>query len=149
PVRADPTLKVLLPADAQNLATASDQLDPLSKAASDSHTLLGERYRVIDTLGSGGMGTVYKVHDQQLNKEFAVKLLRSDLAKDEVSIKRFTNEIEAASQLTHVNLVGLYTHGVSTDGSPYFLMDCIDGVSLADILKKERKLSSQRALGIF
>jgi len=109
----------------------------------------GDDLKIVGVIGVGGMGTVYKVHDEILQKDFAIKKLRPELALDKANVLRFTNEIEAAKQFTHTNLVSVYRHGVSKDGSPYFLMDCIEGQSLADMLKGGSKLEIKRAIDIF
>lgn len=123
--------------------------DEVTSSEQKSDKEFGNNYKVLGILGTGGMGTVYRVRDEALQKDFAIKKLRPELISDEVNLKRFTNEIEAAGQFTHPNLVGVYKHGMSKDGSPYFLMDCIEGKSLAELLKEQRKLSVHQALDIF
>lgn len=110
---------------------------------------LGDRYEVIDVLGSGGMGTVYKVKDKALDKEFAVKVLNESLVQDKLSVKRFEQEAHAASNLTHANLAAVYEYGVSKAGAPFLVMDYLGGNTLEQLLKQEGYLDVSRALDLF
>ncbi|MBL0185115.1 MAG: protein kinase [Candidatus Obscuribacter sp.] len=110
---------------------------------------LGERYEVLGLVGSGGMGTVWKVFDKELNETFAIKVLNPDLVADETANKRFQKEAKLASELTHANIAAIFGPGTDTHGRPYIIMRYVDGESLADILKRESKLSEERALDIF
>ena len=110
---------------------------------------LGERYEVLSQVGQGGMGAVYKVRDKALGKEFAVKVMNPNLVQDKVSVKRFEQEAEAAKSLTHANLAAVYGFGVSKTGSPYLVMDYLDGLTLEKTLKEEGFLDVTRALDIF
>jgi serine/threonine protein kinase len=100
-------------------------------------------------VGSGGMGTVWKVFDKELNETFAIKVLNPDLVADETANKRFQKEAKLASELTHANIAAIFGPGTDTHGRPYIIMRYVDGESLADILKRESKLSEERALDIF
>lgn len=111
-------------------------------------TDINERYETLSILGSGGMGTVYRVRDKTLDKIFALKVLRPELADDREAVVRFKQEISAAQNLSHPNLVSVYDWGLSTEGSPYFVMDYVEGRSLADIIKSEKNLGLQRCLDL-
>ncbi len=110
---------------------------------------LDDRYEVICRLGEGGMGNVYKVMDKMLDKVFAIKILRSDLAKDRNVVSRFKQEALAASRLTHVNLASVYSSGESKSGAPYLVMDFLEGESLDETLKKSGHLEPAKAISIF
>lgn len=110
---------------------------------------LEERYEVLCRIGEGGMGNVYKVMDKMLNKVFAIKVLRSDLAKDRNVVSRFKQEALAASRLTHVNLASVYSSGESRTGAPYLVMDFLEGPSLEQLLKKDGHLEPKKALNVF
>src|SRR5581483_10202154 len=110
---------------------------------------LPDRYEVLEQIGHGGMGSVYKVYDKAVEKVMAIKVLQPELTKDAAALKRFEQEAESASELNHSNLVSVYGHGTSLDGAPYIVMDFIDGPGLAAILKKEHHLEPKRALDIF
>lgn len=110
---------------------------------------LGDRYQVLQLIGRGGMGAVYKVRDKALNKVFAVKVLKPELSSDRVSVKRFEQEAEAAKNLTHANLAAVYDFGVGRSGCPFLVMDYLDGQTLEQVLKQDGYLDAPRALDIF
>lgn len=107
------------------------------------------QYDVIELIGKGGMGAVYKVFDKSLNKIVAVKLMQQDLAKDQVAQKRFEQEVEATCQLAHPNLIATYGHGKASDGTPYLVMEYVPGEALSDLLVREGPLESARALRLW
>src|SRR5277367_6327821 len=109
---------------------------------------LGDRYEILETIGQGGMGTVYRLKDKVLDKEFAVKVLRDDFATDPSAIKRFEQEADAASQLTHHNILATYGRGSTASGAQYILMDLLEGESLAQLLKRETRLDAARVIDI-
>lgn len=109
----------------------------------------GERYELISLLGQGGMGSVYKVKDKNLDSVFAVKVLRSDLALEQGAVKRFEQEAIAASQLTHPNLVAVYENGVTHDGEPFLVMDYVAGENLSQLMSRDGYLTVSRAIEIF
>ncbi len=110
---------------------------------------LGDRYEVQSLLGQGGMGAVYKVHDKELQKTFAIKVLNSNLVEDKNSLKRFEQEAQAARGLTSPNLVAVYDYGMGKRGSPYIVMDYLDGTSLDTVLANGGYLDVPRAEDIF
>jgi Serine/threonine protein kinase len=109
---------------------------------------ISERFETLSILGSGGMGTVYKVKDKSLEQIFALKVLRPELAGDREAVQRFKQEIEAAHKLSHANLVNVYDYGISKDGAPYFVMDFVEGESLADIMSRELNMNFRRIIGL-
>lgn len=111
--------------------------------------VLGARYDVLDFVGSGGMGTVWKVYDKELKETFAIKVLKPELLADDVSLKRFQQEARLATDLTHANIAAIFGPGEDTEGRPYIIMRYVEGESLADILKREGKLEPERAMDIF
>lgn len=121
----------------------------LSDPSSIGQPDLGPRYEVCECLGRGGMGAVYKIFDRELGCFLAAKVIRQELAENVQAVKRFEQEIKAASNLSHENLVHVYGGGRSESNVPYMLMDFIDGVSLSDALKSSGPLGAERALNIF
>jgi serine/threonine protein kinase len=109
---------------------------------------LGERYEILDLIGQGGMGAVWKVRDKAIDKTLAIKVLRKELANDRFAVKRFEQEALAASCLTQVNLVAVYGSGKAKDNSPYLIMDFLEGESLADLLHREVYLPVPEVLDI-
>lgn len=110
---------------------------------------LGAQYEVLKVIGSGGMGTVYKVLDLESEDTFAVKVLNPEVSHDKVAVKRFEQEVDAASKLTHSNLVSVYKHGNTQIGSPYLVMDYYAGSNLSQILNEREKLCGTEALELF
>lgn len=119
------------------------------KGDQESLPCLGEDYEVLGQIGRGGMGSVYKVRDRKLDRILAFKLLDRTLAEDQVALKRFEQEAAAASQLDHDNLVAVYGHGRTHDGTPYLVMDYLEGKNLSEVLKEEGTMEPGRALSIF
>ncbi len=109
----------------------------------------GERYELLDKIGKGGMGSVYRVVDRQLGRTFAAKVLQPELAKDPVALKRFEQEVESASKLSHANLVAVYGHDRLPNGSPFLLMDALNGHSLSQEIKEQGAIPGAQALEIF
>ncbi|MBX9671502.1 MAG: protein kinase [Candidatus Obscuribacterales bacterium] len=109
----------------------------------------GKRYVALEKIGTGGMGAVYKVLDRELDKHFAIKVLQSNLAKDSVALKRFEQEVESASKLAHPNLVAVYGYDRLPDGSPFLIMDFLEGNNLSQMIKEKGTLSCEQALDVF
>lgn len=108
-----------------------------------------DRYETLELIGQGGMGSVYKVRDRQLDTFFAIKLLKPELAKDKTSIKRFEQEAEAASRLTHEHLVTVYEHGCTSDGTPFIVMEFVGDGNLGQLIKERYRIESYEAIEIF
>jgi len=109
---------------------------------------IGKRYRVLHLLGIGGMGAVYKVRDGALDRDVALKLIRSDIAQDAAALERFKREIQLSSKITHKNVLRVYDLGES-DGIKYLTMQFVEGKDLASILKRDRQLPIPRVVRIF
>jgi serine/threonine protein kinase len=111
-------------------------------------TVFAERYELVSLLGRGGMSSVYKARHLLLDKIFAVKLMHAHLMTDMQSVRRFQIEAKAASSLSHPNLIMVHDFGVSKAGTPYLVMDFIEGKSLTEVLDEEKHLSVDRSLSI-
>ena len=109
---------------------------------------LESNHEVLEFIGRGGMGQVWKVRDTETNKTFCVKLLLKDGMLDAAALKRFEKEVKAAQSLTHENLVSVYGSGKTTDGSPYMIMDHLEGESLESLLQRKNHLSIEEATEI-
>lgn len=101
---------------------------------------LPEHYEIIEELGHGGMGTVYKARHKQLGNYVAIKVINPELLEGknetkENAHKRFVNEARAVSQLNHENLIGLKDFGVTTEGAAYMVMDYVSGKTLDDLIQ--------------
>ncbi len=91
---------------------------------------LGKDYRVLEKIGTGGMGVVYLVEHAALKKRFAAKVLSAELAASAEARARFQTEAHAASQLEHENIVTITDYGLTTDGRPYIVMEFLRGRTL-------------------
>ena len=111
--------------------------------------MLGDRYRIISRLGQGGMGSVYLAEHVTLGKRMAVKVLRPEFSRDEELLHRFQHEARAASQIGQENIVEVFDFGHTPEGEAYFVMEALDGESLARILHRDGPMAVSRALPIF
>ncbi|SCF42806.1 Serine/threonine protein kinase [Micromonospora mirobrigensis] len=102
--------------------------------------ILADRYRLIDRLGSGGMGVVWRAHDRVLDREVAVKVLSGQYAEDPVARQRVLAEARAAARLSHPHVGGVYDYGESVsdagDPVPFVVMELLPGRTLAQRLKR-------------
>ncbi len=108
---------------------------------------INDRYQIIKTLGEGGMANVYLAHDNILDRDVAVKVLRGDLANDEKFVRRFQREALSASSLSHPNIVQMYDVG-EDDGQYYIVMEYVDGKTLKQVLKQRGHLSITEVIDI-
>lgn len=103
-------------------------------------TSIANKYRVVGLIGSGGMGTVYRVTHLQLHSDLALKII--DVHKQtELAIRRFHQEAVTTAQLKHPNLVAVHDFGIYDDEQPYLVMDLIQGETLSAMLKQKGALS--------
>ncbi len=112
--------------------------------------VLANRYTIIEMIGRGGMGCIYKAHDNVLNEEVALKMLLPQFVRDSVVVNRFYNEARIARQLAHPNIVRVHDIGM-TEGVLYISMEYLRGRSLRDLMEHQgggQWLSIEMALRI-
>src|SRR5689334_2420206 len=103
-------------------------------------TKVSDRYRIEGELGRGGMGIVYSVRHLGLDKLMAMKVLRTDCARDEDAVRRFVLEARASSAIGHPSIVCTNDFGQLADDSFYFVMEHVEGESLRVRLRREGPL---------
>ncbi|MEX1091829.1 MAG: Stk1 family PASTA domain-containing Ser/Thr kinase [Acidimicrobiia bacterium] len=113
----------------------------------DTPKALTDRYHLTTHLARGGMADVYQGQDTLLNRKVAIKVLHSQFSADEAFVKRFRREAQAAANLSHPNIVGIYDWG-QADNTYFIVMEIIEGRSLRDVLKSEGALLPRRATEI-
>ena len=109
--------------------------------------LLGQRYEVLQILGEGGMGAVYKARDIELNRMVALKVIRPDLAGNQAIIDRFKQELLLATQVTHKNVIRIYDLS-EADGMKFITMEYVEGEDLRGLMQKKGKLAPLEAVEI-
>ncbi len=111
--------------------------------------ILGDRYRILSRLGQGGMGSIYLAEHVTLGKRMAVKVLRPEYSRDEELLDRFQHEARAASQIGQENIVEVFDFGHTPEGEAYFVMEALEGESLARILHRDGPMPLSRAVPVF
>jgi len=112
-------------------------------------TVIADRYEIIEEVGKGAMGMVYKAKQKVMDRFVAVKILHAHLVSKEINKKRFEYEAKAASNLQHQNLIHIYDYGTTHNGRPFIVMDLVEGPSLADLLTLEGCLDMASTIEIF
>ncbi len=112
-----------------------------------SEQVFGDRYRIEETLGRGGMATVYRGTDTVLGRAVAIKVLAPQFAQDPAFVDRFRREAQAAARLNHPNLVGVYDTG-SDNGTHFIVMEYVEGRTIEDFLSKGGRMMPERAIEV-
>ncbi len=110
-------------------------------------TLFAGRYEIIEELGKGGMGAVYRVEDTQAKEEIALKLIKPEIAAEKKTIERFRNELTTARKIRHKNVCGMYDLN-EEKGTHYITMEYVPGEDLKSFLKRSGHLTISKAISI-
>ncbi|MGC4070043.1 MAG: serine/threonine-protein kinase [Polyangiaceae bacterium] len=139
-----------LPLDAKFCPFDGNDLVGVGRRARDSLVglVIDERYEVLQLLGEGGMGCVYRVRHRVLGRLFALKALRAELARDLVTAERFVQEARAAAAICHPNVVTINDFGMLDSGQPYFVMELLDGRTLSSVLRERGVLALVEAVTV-
>jgi tetratricopeptide (TPR) repeat protein/predicted Ser/Thr protein kinase len=113
----------------------------------DEGTILSGRYLIVETLGEGGMGAVYKAKDLELDRLVALKVIRPELARNPAIIDRFKQELLLSQRVTHRNVIRIYDLGEG-DGVKFITMEYIEGQDLRSVVRERKKLPPAEAVGI-
>ena len=108
----------------------------LDRALPKPGDIIADRYRVVEQIGAGAMGTVYRAEHVQISKVMAIKLLHHEVEQNPENVARFHREAEAASRLNHPNTVHVFDFGRTKTGSLYLVMEYVDGDDLGKVITK-------------
>lgn len=108
---------------------------------------IGDRYEILDQVGSGGMSDVYKGKDHKLNRFVAIKVLKREFSNDKNFVSKFRIEAQSAAGLAHPNIVNVYDVG-EEEGVHYIVMELVEGITLKSYIQKKGKLSVKEAISI-
>jgi eukaryotic-like serine/threonine-protein kinase len=104
------------------------------------------QYVLRDRLGGGGMGEVFRADHALLRRPAAVKLIRPDRAGDPATLARFEREVQATASLSHPNTIQIFDYGRTADGTFYYVMEHLDGLTLSELVKQHGTLPAERAV---
>jgi serine/threonine protein kinase/tetratricopeptide (TPR) repeat protein len=125
---------------------------PLSKAAGDDTalepgTVLAQRYEILEILGQGGMGAVYKASDRELDRLVALKVIRTELARNPAIVDRFKQELRLSHRVTHRNVIRMYDLGEDA-GVKFITMEFVEGRDLSSLIRTKGKFSPEETVEI-
>lgn len=109
---------------------------------------VNDKFRIIDFIGQGGMGTVYLAEHETLPRRFAIKILKTEYLENEQFVERFRREAIAASRVVHPNVVYITDFGQLPEGNYYIVMEYLEGEGLDNLLDSQGKIPISRALPI-
>lgn len=109
--------------------------------------IIGDRYEILEKIGTGGMSDVYKAKDHKLNRFVAVKVLKQEFSENANFVSKFRIEAQAAAGLMHPNIVNVYDVG-EENGIYYFVMELVEGITLKKYIEKKARLSVKEAISI-
>jgi serine/threonine protein kinase len=127
------------PADTETLETPKEELT--------RGITLADRYEIIEELGKGGMGRVYRVEDTKLNQEVALKLIKPEIAKDKKTIERFRNELKTARMIAHKNVCRMFDLG-EAEGAHFITMEFVPGQDLKGLIRQTGQLAVGTTINI-
>lgn len=109
--------------------------------------MIGDRYEVLEKIGTGGMSDVYKAKDHKLNRFVAMKVLKQEFGENENFVSKFRIEAQAAAGLMHPNIVNVYDVGEES-GIHYIVMELVEGITLKKYIEKKARLTYKEAVSI-
>ena len=139
---ADCGTQLLLSKEIPVTATLETPTEELTRG-----TTFANRYEIIEELGKGGMGKVYRAEDKKIKEEVALKLIRPEIAADKKTIERFSNELKMARKIAHRNVCRMYDLG-EEKGTHYITMEYVPGEDLKRLIRKVGQFSAGKAVSI-
>jgi len=128
-----------IPAQTQTIVTPPQELS--------RGTTIAGRYEIIEQLGTGGMGSVYRVEDMKIHEDVALKLIKPEIAADKKTIERFNNELKLARKIRHKNICGMYDLG-EAEGTHFITMEYVPGEDLKSFMRRAKQLSIPTVISI-
>ena len=110
-------------------------------------TILGDRYEILEKIGTGGMAEVFKGKDHKLNRYVAVKVLKEEFRDNDGFVKKFKEEAQAAAGLAHPNIVNVYDVG-DENGIYYIVMELVEGITLKNYIERKGRLTIKESTSI-
>src|SRR5215469_10153697 len=150
---ADPGATIVQPNALEGGTSARTPTGPRSYVMSYQNVvlqegdILGGRYEILQLLGEGGMGAVYKAKDREVERIVALKLIRPEMASNPVILARFKQELLTAHRVTHKNVIRIYDLA-EADGVKFITMEFVEGNDLRQMLREREKLSPDEAVDI-
>jgi len=135
-----------LAGSSKDFASPTETLQAPKKDLTTGSTF-ASRFQVIEEVGKGGMGKVYKVFDKEIEEKVALKLLKPEIATDEETIKRFRNEIRVARKIVHKNVCRMYDLG-QAEGTHFITMEYVEGENLKSLIRRIGQLPIGKSLSI-
>jgi serine/threonine protein kinase len=126
-------------------APAADETIPLPTSVLEPATTFARRYQIIEELGAGGMGCVYRVLDKKIGEEIALKLIKPEVASDRMALERFSSELKLARQVVHRNVARMFD--LNEEGHvPFITMEYVRGENLKRLIRKVGRLAPGQAI---
>ncbi len=119
----------------------------VSAPALEIGDVLGDRYEILQLLGEGGMGAVYKAQDRELDRPVALKLIRPEMASSSSMLARFKQELLLSRQVTHKNVIRIYDLG-DADGMKFITMEFVEGQDLRALIQKKKKFTPEESVEV-
>ena len=110
--------------------------------------IIGDRYEILEKIGTGGMSDVYKAKCHKLNRYVAIKVLKKQYKEDENFVRKFRSEAQAAAGLMHPNIVNVYDVGEDR-GLNYMVMELVEGITLKEYIERKGKLNKKIVIFYF
>ena len=109
---------------------------------------IADRYEILDHIGAGGMGAVYRARQVAMDRDVAVKVLHREFLRDESSRKRFVREMQATSAISHPNTVTVYDYGTTDQGEAFLVMELLSGRTLHKAIVEAGAMQTARLVHI-
>jgi serine/threonine protein kinase/tetratricopeptide (TPR) repeat protein len=122
------------------------QADPTHSGLAPG-TVIAQRYQILDVLGEGGMGAVYKAKDRELNRMVALKVIRPELARNPAIVERFKQELRLSHQVTHKNVIRIYDLGEG-EGVKFITMEYIEGKDLRSLIREKKRFTPEETVEV-